>query len=121
MRRTPPGGKKDDSREWNSDSAFARAAGERERSLQAVRETIGNELKNAEDLYRLWRTTHTEFMPVASHGESWALYGGNFGELLQEKITLMTLHRNDTPRIDPDFMWRVGPDLPAEARGYLRY
>ena len=89
--------------------------------LRAVRETIDDELKNTQDLYELWNTTHAEFMPVASLGESWALYGENFGDLLLKKITLMKEHRNDTPAIDPNFMWRVGPESPVSPNEYLRY
>ena len=99
----------------------ARSPGERERMLREVRETIDDELKNAGELYELWSTTRTEFMPVAALGESWALYGENFGELLRKKIALMRQHRNDTPAIDPDFMWRVGPESPVKAGEYLRY
>ena len=99
----------------------AASPGERERMLRAVRGTIDDELKNAGDLYELWNATRTEFMPVASQGENWALYGGNFGELLRRKIALMRQHRNDTPAIDTDFMWKVGPDSPVKAGEYLRY
>jgi hypothetical protein len=99
----------------------ARSAGERDRMLRAVRETIDDEVKNAGDLYGLWSTTRTEFMPVAVDGENWALYGHNFGDLLQKKIALMNQHRNDTPAIDPDFMWRVGPESPVQMGEYLRY
>ena len=60
-------------------------------------------------------------MPVASQGETWALYGENFGELLLKKIALMEQHRNDAPAIDPDFMWRVGPESPVKEGEYLRY
>ncbi|HEX7574410.1 MAG TPA: hypothetical protein VF514_15085 [Bacteroidota bacterium] len=99
----------------------ARSAGERDRMLRAVRETIDDELKNAGELYELWNTTRTDFMPVAAQGETWALYGENFGELLRRKIALMHQHRNDTPAVDPDFMWRVGPESPVKAGEYLKY
>ncbi|HMK38609.1 MAG TPA: hypothetical protein VK569_04655 [Bacteroidota bacterium] len=94
---------------------------EKERSLAALRATIDDEMKNTGELYRLWSSTRAEFMPVALEGESWALYGGNFGELLMKKITLMKQHRNDTPAIDPDFKWRVGPQPPVNESEYLRY
>ena len=99
----------------------ARTDGERERTLRSVRATIDDELNNARDLYDLWTTTHAEFMPVASNGENWALYGENFGELIRKKIDLMNRHRNDTPAIDRNFMWRVGPASPVGADEYLRY
>ena len=94
---------------------------EREGMLRSVRETIDDELVNTEDLHRLWTTTRTEFMPVAALGESWALYGENFGDLLLRKMSLMKEHRNDLPAIDPDFMWRVGPESPVSPKEYLRY
>jgi hypothetical protein len=94
---------------------------ERKRMLFAVREMIDDEVKNTGELYRLWNTTQTEFMPVATQGESWALYGENFGDLLRKKIALMNQHRDDTPAIDADFMWKVGPESPVKAGEYLRY
>jgi hypothetical protein len=89
--------------------------------LSAVRATIDDELKNAEDLLQLWNTTRTEFMPVASLGEKWAFYGSNFGDLLEKKIALMKKHREDTPFIDPNFMWRMGPECTVQPAEYLRY
>jgi hypothetical protein len=89
--------------------------------LSAVRATIDDELNNAEDLLQLWNTTRTEFMPVASLGEKWSFYGSNFGDLLEKKIALMKKHREDTPFIDPNFMWRMGPECPVQPAEYLRY
>ncbi|HTO93142.1 MAG TPA: hypothetical protein VMM80_02180 [Bacteroidota bacterium] len=98
----------------------AQSAAGREESLRALRETIDDEIANATALRDLWNTTHTEFMPVASVGENSALYGENFGELLGKKIDLMRRHRNDTPAIDPAFMWQV-PGSPVSPSEYLRY
>jgi len=91
----------------------------RVRSL--VRATIDDELKNAEDLLQLWNTSPVHFMQVAQTGESWSMYGGNFGTLVQKKIALMKKHRDDTPWIDPNFMWRMGPECPVPPEEYLRY
>ncbi len=99
----------------------AGSSGERDRMLRAVRGTIDDEVNNAESLRGLWQETRSDFMPVASVGESWALYGENFGDLLGKKIALMKLHRNDIPGIDPDFMWRVPPESPVGPEEYLRY
>jgi hypothetical protein len=99
----------------------SRSAPVRERMLLAVRATIDDEISNTADLYRLWSTTKTDFMPVASVAESWALYGENFGELLQKKMSLMKLYRNDVPAIDPEFMWRTDPAAPVPDAEYLRY
>jgi hypothetical protein len=89
--------------------------------LSTVRATIDDELKNAEDLLRLWNTSHTNFMPIASLGENWAFYGSNLGELLQKKIDLMKKHREDIPFIDPNFMWRMGAERPVPPAEYLKY
>jgi hypothetical protein len=94
---------------------------ERAAMRSAVRATIDDELKNTEDLLQLWRTSRTDFMPVAETGENFALYGGNFGALLEKKIELMKKHRDDTPFIDRNFMWRMGPECPVEPSAYLRY
>jgi hypothetical protein len=90
-------------------------------TLASVRATIDDELMNAEDLLRLWNTSQTNFMPVALFGENWAFYGSNLGELLQKKINLMKKHREDTPLIDPTFMWRMGPECPVPPVEYLKY
>ena len=90
-------------------------------ALSTVRATIDDELKNAEDLLRLWRTSRTNFMPIASLGENFAFYGSNLGELLQKKIDLMRKHRENTPFIDPDFMWRMGAECPVPQSEYLKY
>ena len=82
----------------------------------AVRATIDDELKNTEDLLQLWITSQTDFMPVSATGENCPLYGSNFGALLQKKIELMKKHRDDTPFIDPNFMWRMGPECPVPSR-----
>ncbi|HTS00449.1 MAG TPA: hypothetical protein VML00_11885, partial [Bacteroidota bacterium] len=98
----------------------ARNRGAREQSLRALRETIDDEIANASALRDLWKASRTEFMPVASVGENSGLYGENFGELLGKKIDLMRRHRNDTPAIDPAFMWQV-PGSPVSPSEYLRY
>ena len=98
----------------------AHSAAERESDLRAVRETIDDEIANAVELRDLWNTTRAEFMPVAALGENWGLYGENFGELLGKKIDLMRRHRNDTPAIDPAFMWQA-PGCPVSPSEYLRY
>lgn len=88
---------------------------------KAVRATIDDELRNTEALLQLWTTSRTEFMPVAAIGESWAMYGTNFGSLLQKKFELMKKHLDDAPAIDPNFMWHVGPECPVQPTDYLKY
>ncbi len=87
----------------------------------AVRATIDDELGNTEDLLRLWNSSRTDFMPVAELGENSTLYGKNFGLLLQMKIELMKKHRDDTPSVDPNFMWRMTADCPVPPADYLPY
>jgi len=98
----------------------AQSAGSREKSLRALRETIDDEIANAAALRDLWNTSRAQFMPVALLGENSGLYGENFGELLGKKIELMRSRRNDTPAIDPAFMWQV-PGSPVSPSEYLRY
>ena len=80
-----------------------------------------DEIGNARDLLQLWSGSTVHFMPVSSVGESWSEYGDNFGELLERKISLMAAHMNDTPFIDPDFMWRLAPDIPLSPDTYRDY
>ncbi len=87
----------------------------------AVRATIDDELKNTEDLLHLWNSSATNFMPVSALGENWWIYGENFGQLLERKIDLMKRHRDDTPAVDPNFMWKMGADCPVPPAEYLRY
>ncbi len=49
-------------------------------------------------------------MYVSDFGETPFIYGENFAELLEKRIALMRKHRRDTPRIDPEFMFRVQGD-----------
>ncbi|HUI11218.1 MAG TPA: hypothetical protein VL221_12885 [Bacteroidota bacterium] len=98
----------------------ARSGVEREQRLRDVREMIDDEIANAIELRELWKTSHAQFMPVATLGETSGLYGENFGELLGKKIDLMRAHRGDTPAIDPAFMWQV-PGSPVTPGEYLRY
>ena len=88
---------------------------------KALLETIDDEIRNAQDLLELWNTTSVAVIPLSSLGEDFALYGENFGTLLEKKIALMQKHREDTPAIDPDFMWRMAPDSPVPKETYLRY
>jgi hypothetical protein len=90
-------------------------------SQQRVRDVVDDELRNTEELLALWRSTPVQFMAVSGIGETWTMYGENFGELLLRKIALMKKHRNDIPRIDPDFIWRMGPECPVPPSEYLRY
>ncbi|MGB5874013.1 MAG: hypothetical protein WBG80_01410 [Bacteroidota bacterium] len=87
----------------------------------ALLATIDDEIKNAEELLQLWNTTRVEFIPVSTVGENFAFYGENLGALIQKKIALMKKHREDTPFVDPDFMWRMGPECPVPQAEYSGY
>jgi hypothetical protein len=68
---------------------------------------VDHEVKNTRRLLRLWEDSDVQFMPVSRTGESLHIYGRNFGDLLQKKIALMEQHKMDTPRVDPEYMWRM--------------
>jgi hypothetical protein len=85
----------------------ATSEGEREQFLSLARSMIESELQNSRELLTLWEESSVSFMPVSSVAETLHIYGENFAELLTRKIALMEAHRNDRPRIDPDYMWRM--------------
>ena len=93
---------------------------EKQTRLKMVREMIEDEMQNAKDLLALWRRTKVQFIPIASQGETWHLYGENLGELIENKISLMRQHKDDLPYIDPDFMWRMPPEHKYLEKKYLR-
>ncbi len=72
---------------------------------------MAHELENTEELLTLWRSSTVAFMPISRAGETAHLYGENFGDLLERKLTLMERHRNDEPYIDPNYMWRMPRDF----------
>jgi hypothetical protein len=86
---------------------------ERTRLRSLCRAMVDNEMDNSRRLLELWTRGTCDFMPVSSVGESLHIYGENFGELLKKKLTLMEAHRDDEPRIDPDYMWRMPGGSPA--------
>ena len=88
---------------------YLRAADEpaRRSHRAALRAMADSEIASARKLLELWRSHTASFMAVAELGESVHLMGENLGEHLERKIRLMESHRDDEPRVDPDFMWRV--------------
>ncbi|HOW87008.1 MAG TPA: hypothetical protein P5119_13515 [Candidatus Aminicenantes bacterium] len=96
------------------------AAGKARRRAQ-VRAMIDDEIRNAGDLAALFETSRIRFMPVDPSGETFNMYGRNLAELVRKKIALMKEHRDDEPRIDPDFMWRLPPDAGLDPGTYLKY
>jgi len=87
----------------------------------AVRAMVDDEIANAKELAALFETSETRFMPIDPTGETFNMYGANLPELIREKIALMEKHRNDEPRIDPDFMWRLPSDAGLDPKSYLKY
>lgn len=86
----------------------------RRRALRAdLDKAVGREIANAEALLALWEEPGVEWMMTAEVGETPFIHGASFGDQLRRKIGLMHRHRRDTPRIDPDYMFRLpgGPPL----------
>jgi hypothetical protein len=79
----------------------------RARCRALLREMIDREIRNAREMIRLWEEATVEWMMVSDFGETPFIHGRNFPELLRKKIDLMERHRNDPPRIDPDYMFRI--------------
>ncbi|MBN2265963.1 MAG: hypothetical protein JW775_09130 [Candidatus Aminicenantes bacterium] len=93
---------------------------EKARRRAAVRAMVDDEIRNAKDLAALFGSSRTRFMPVDPAGETFNMYGTNLPELIMRKIALMEKHRDDEPRIDPDFMWRLPPDAGLDPKIYLK-
>jgi len=93
----------------------------REKRRAMVRAMIDDEIANAKALAALFEGSKTRFMPVDPAGETFNMYGPNLPELIRKKVALMEKHRNDEPRIDPDFMWRLPPDAGLDPKAYLKY
>ncbi|MDH7516113.1 MAG: hypothetical protein QHI48_09595 [Bacteroidota bacterium] len=85
----------------------------REDCRRVLRDMVHDEIRNTRTLLDLWNTSGTNWIMLSAHGESTFMYADNFGELLERKIRLMEGRENDTPRVDPDFQWRVKGFYPA--------
>ncbi|MDH4198167.1 MAG: hypothetical protein OEW05_12200 [Candidatus Aminicenantes bacterium] len=94
---------------------------EKERRRAQVRAMVDDEIRNARELAGLIERSEVTLMPFAKAEETFNLYGRNLPELIRRRIELMAAHRDDEPRIDPDFMWRMPAGFPVEPRTYLRY
>jgi hypothetical protein len=99
----------------------AKDPAEKERRRAAVRAMVDDEISNARDLAALFGSSKTRFMPVDPTGETFNMYGTNLPELILKKISLMEKHRDDEPRIDPDFMWRLPSDTGLDPKVYMKY
>jgi hypothetical protein len=99
----------------------AKDPAEKARRRESVRAMIDDEVRNARDLAGLFESSTTRFMPVDPTGETFNMYGRNLPDLIKKKIALMEKHRDDEPRIDPDFMWRLPPDAGLDPKVYLKH
>ncbi len=99
----------------------AKDRAEKEKRRAMVRAMVDDEIANARDLAALFGSSETRFMPVDPSGETFNMYGRNLPELILKKIALMEKHRDDEPRIDPDFMWRLPPDAGIDPKIYLKH
>jgi hypothetical protein len=99
----------------------AKDPAEKEKRQTMVQSMVDDEVRNAMDLAALFTESKTRFMPVDPTGETFNMYGANLSDLIQLKIGLMEKHRNDEPRIDPDFMWRLPPDVGLDPKVYLKH
>jgi hypothetical protein len=99
----------------------AKDRAEKEKRRAMVRAMVDDEIANARDLAALFGSSVTRFMPVDPSGETFNMYGRNLPELILKKIALMEKHRDDEPRIDPDFMWRLPPDAGIDPKIYLKH
>jgi hypothetical protein len=69
-------------------------------------EAIERELANSRSLLSILGLG-VEFMATTDLGESPLIHGRNLADLLRARIALMEAHREDTPRIDHDYMLRM--------------
>jgi len=65
------------------------------------------EIKNCKELLQVWRESPIEWIIISGSVGTPFIHGKNFGDLLERKIDLMQKHKNDEPRIDPDYMFRL--------------
>ena len=70
-------------------------------------EMIDREIENSKEMIELWRESPIEWIIISGSVETPFIHGDNFGDLLERKIALMEKHKNDEPRIDPDYMFRL--------------
>jgi hypothetical protein len=99
----------------------AKDPAEKAKRREAVRAMVDDEIRNARDLAALFESSKTRFMPVDPTGETFNMYGRNLPELIKKKAALMEKHRDDEPRIDPDFMWRLPKDAGLDPKVYLKH
>ena len=80
---------------------------EKQRCRDLTRSTVLDEKANAKNFLDHVRSAETDWMIQSEVSETTFIYGDNFAELLEKKISLMEGRENDEPFVDPDYMWRV--------------
>ncbi|HKJ90075.1 MAG TPA: hypothetical protein VJ960_03010 [Oceanipulchritudo sp.] len=93
----------------------------------AVQALIDNELENTRAFISFSERATIHFMPIHERGQWMHDYGPDFIDGLHKKVSLMEQYRNETPYIDPNYMWRLphrdevelAPDVPPEE--YLKF
>lgn len=74
---------------------------------QLLDKMMEREIENAKEMIELWRESPVEWIIISGSVETPFIHGDNFGDLLERKIDLMQKYKNDEPRIDPDYMFRL--------------
>ncbi|MGD8540349.1 MAG: hypothetical protein PVI66_16680 [Candidatus Aminicenantes bacterium] len=82
-------------------------AGLKKNCRKLLDEMMEREIENAKEMIELWRESPVEWIIISGSVETPFIHGDNFGDLLERKIDLMQMHKNDEPRVDPDFMFRL--------------
>jgi hypothetical protein len=65
------------------------------------------EIENSKEMIDLWQESSVEWIIISGSIETPFIHRDNFGDLLERKTDLMQKHKNDEPRIDPDYMFRL--------------
>jgi len=87
-----------------------------------LKEMMTDEIANVKALLKLFQESKVDFMPLSDVSETMYDYcSKNLAELLQKKIALMEKHKNDTPYINPNFIWQMPKQFPIPAEEYLKY
>jgi hypothetical protein len=70
-------------------------------------EMMEKEIRSCRELIELWDESPIEWMVVSGAEETPFIHADNFARLLANKVKLMEEHRNDEPRVDPDYMFHL--------------
>ncbi|MFC2158117.1 hypothetical protein ACFLT9_09800 [Acidobacteriota bacterium] len=82
----------------------------RTRCRMILDELIEREISNTQELISLCEETGVDWMILSERVETPFIYGENIAANLEKKIRLMRRHKNDDPRIDSNYMFRIPND-----------